>query len=442
MAKDKNRNDANFEDQKLSPGEPRSSSGESNIVDVIWNFLSSMKLGIALLLIMAIASIYGTIFIPKDQYGRENFISFYNSLPFKLLMGLLSLNLLICSLNRWKSVINTLKGPKSNVSLNFVKGLKSSASFKLKSSPAEAAESVKALLRKRGYRVFDNTEDDSFRIASDKGHLGILGPYLTHFGFLIMLVAIMVKFSGVVGFEGTLAGVEGGTYNLNQLADVQGKMAPEDNFELRINDFRTVFRPDGSVKQWYSDVTVIDGNQSYPYSIYVNNPLVHKGIKFYQSSYGYQFAGKYGAEGNTNQQFTLGPEEYVTSGDISFMPVKYNEATNKITVVTYKGTQGIKQEDVALKTPYKYEKAEITFDKVNAYTVLTVKKDPGVPIAGFGSILLMVAIVISFILRQRRIWAVVTPEKEGSLVLIGGQSAKDKRGLDQDLEVISAELKG
>ncbi len=443
MAKDNKRNDINSKDLQTSPDEPQNSSGESNIIDVVWNFLSSMKLGIVLLLIMAIASIWGTIFIPKDQFGREDFVSFYNSLPFKLLMGLLSLNLLVCSLNRWKSITSTLRGPKSDVSQNFVKSLKSSASIKLKSSPAQAAESVKLMLKKRGYRVFENSEGDSVRIASDKGHLGILGPYLTHLGFLIMLIAIMIKFSGLVGFEGTLAGLEGGTYNLNQLSGVEGKIAPEDNFELRINDFRTEFRPDGrSVKQWYSDVTVIDGNQNYNYSIYVNNPLVHKGIKFYQSSYGYQFAGRYGTEGNTNQQFTMAPEEYVTSGDISFMPVQFNEATNKITVITYKGQQGVNQEEVDVKTPYKYEQAEIIFDRVDAYTVLSVKKDPGVPIVGFASILLMVAMVISFILRQRRIWAVITPEKDGSLVLIGGQSTKDKRGLDSDIEVLSAELKG
>lgn len=417
-------------------------SSEQNIIDVVWNFLSSMKLGIVLLLIMAIASIWGTIFIPKDQFGQEDYVRFYNSLPFKLLMGLLCLNLLVCSLNRWKAVMNTLRGPKSDVSLNFVKSLKSSASIKLKSGPAQVAESVKGMLRRRGYRVFENNEGDTVRIASDKGHLGILGPYLTHLGFLIMLVAIMIKFSGLVGFEGTLAGSEGGTYNLNQLSGVQGKLAPEDNFELKINDFRTEFRPDGSVQQWYSDVTVIDGKQTYPFSIYVNNPLVHKGIKFYQSSYGYQFAGRYGSAGNANQQFNLAMQEYVSSGDISFMPIQFNERTNMITVVTYKGQQGVKQEEVALNTPYKYEQAEITFDRVDAYTVLSVKKDPGVPIVGFGSILLMVAIVISFILRQRRIWAVITPENEGSLVFVGGQSAKDKRGLDNDIEALRAELKG
>lgn len=442
MVKKKNENEIEVEEQNVSPGEPQDSVKENGLIEAVWKFLSSMKLGIILLLVMAISSIIGTIWVPKDQFGREDFVAFYNHPAFRLLMGLLALNLLVCSLNRWKAVVNTLKGPKSDVSVNFIKNLKTAQSIKIESDPSAAGEAVKGLLKKKGYRVFGSAEGDTVKISSDKGHLGILGPYITHLSFIIMIVAIVIKFSGLSGWEGTLAGMEGQVYNLNQLMNVQGKIDPQDNFEVRIDDFRTEYRPDGSVQQWNTDVTVIDQNKTYPFNIFVNQPLVHKGIKFYQSSYGYQFTGKFAGTDGAEQQFTVGMNEYVQppGTNITYIPFQYNELQKAVRVAIYNGQQFVKEVDVAENEPFEYEKAKVTFGNTQAYTVLTVKKDPGVPIMGLASLILTMGIIMSFILRQRRIWAVVTPDKAGSLVQIGGQSAKDKHGVDTDVEEIVSEL--
>lgn len=443
MVKKKNQNEIEVEEQNVSPGGPKDSVKETSLIDAVWGFLSSMKLGIILLLVMAISSIIGTIWVPKDQFGREDFVAFYNSPLFRLLMGLLALNLLVCSLNRWKVIVNTLKGPKSDVSLNFIKSLKTAQSIKIASDPSAVGEAVKGLLKKKGYRVFGSTDGDTVKISSDKGHLGILGPYITHLSFIIMIVAIVIKFSGLSGWEGTLAGMEGQTYNLSQLADVQGKIDPQDNFEVRIDDFRTEYRPDGSVKQWMTDVTVIDKDKTYPFNIFVNQPLVHKGIKFYQSSYGYQFTGKFAGTDGAEQQFAVGMQEYVQppGTNITYIPFQYDELNKKVRVAIYSGQQFVKEIDLEENKPFEYEKAKVTFGPTQGYTVLSVKKDPGVPIMGLASLLLTLGIIMSFILRQRRIWAIVTPDKEGSLVQIGGQSAKDKLGVDTDVEEIASELK-
>lgn len=418
-------------------------SSGNDVINKVWNFLSSMKLGIILLLIMAIVSIIGTIWIPRDPVtGQEDFTKFYNSIPFRLIMGLLALNLLVCSINRWKSIVGTLRGPNPNFSENLIKNSKNATSLKLKIGINEAADNIKNLLKSKGYRVFVKEDGDIIKVASDKGHIGILGPYITHISFIVMIVAIVIKFSGLVGFEGRLAGLVGQTYNLTNLEGVQGTIKPEDNFDLKVNNFRTEYRPDGSIKQWYSDVTVIDKDKTFDYSIYVNNPLVYKGIKFYQSSYGYQYSGKYSGPSGQNQPFTIGMQDYIQPAgtDITFVPDQYNDAKKTIVVYTYKGNQEIKGEEVPLNTPYKFENAEVTFENVSSYTVLSVKKDPGVPYVGVGSILLILGVTFSFVFRQRRIWTMITPQKEGSLVQITGISAKDKRGLDTDIENIVDDL--
>lgn len=442
MAKNKKTTDTSTAENNQTVGEPGPAQ-QTNIVDVVWNFLSSMKLGIVLLLVMAVASIIGTIWVPQDPMtGQEDFAKYYNTWPFRILMSLLALNLLICSLNRWKSVVNTLKGPAADFSDKFVKNLKSVKNLKLKEQPAQAAGRLENLLKQKGYRIFAKPDGDSVKISSDRGHLGILGPYLTHLSFIIMLVAIMIKFSGFSGFDGMMSGVVGQTVNLGEVQGIKN-MDPAEYFDIKINDFRTVYRPDGSVQQWYSDVTVIDKDKTFDYSISVNHPLIYKGLKFYQMSYGSQFSGTWSGAGVQGQQFVVGPQNPIqTNTDITFVPLSVDNATKKVAVDLYKGSQYVGQQQVDLNTPFKYEAAEVTFTAADAYTVLSVKKDPGVPFIGAGSILLIIGVIISFLLRQRRIWAIVTPEKDGSMVYIGGISQKDKRGLDEDLEAITEDIKG
>ena len=431
--------------QNTSPGEPGASSKDNNVINVIWDFLSSMKLGIVLLLVMAIVSIIGTIWVSVDPTtGQQDFAKFYNTWYFRIIMGLLALNLLICSLNRWKAVTNTLRGPGAEFSENFVNNLKAVRTLKLKAQPAEVAESVKGLLKQRGYRVFSKQDGDNIKLSSDKGHLGILGPYITHLSFIIIIVAIVIKFSGLVGFDGMMTGVVGQTVNLSQVQGIQN-VDPLEYFDIKVNNFRTEYRPNGrDVKQWYSDVTVIDkGQKVMDYSIYVNHPLVYKGIKFYQMSYGNQFSGKFTGPQAKDQSFAVGAQEYIQppGTDITVIPMSVDNITKKILVQTYKGNQQVDQQEVALNTPYKYEQAEVTFNGADAYTVLSVKRDPGVPIIGAGSMMLIIGVIFSFLLRQRRIWSVVSLDKDGSLVHIGGIAAKDKRGLDNDLDEIMAKIK-
>lgn len=443
MAQDNNQAEPGNEEQNVSPGEARASQNDENIVNKIWNFLSSMKLGITLVLLLAVASIVGTIWVPTDQFGQQDFTVYYNNPLFKLLLGLLALNLLVCSLNRWKAITSTLKGPKADISEGFVKNLKSGGSVKLKNGPIQVGEKVKDLLRKRGYRVFTKQDGEVFKVSSDRGHLGIFGPYLTHLSFIIIIVAIVIKFSNIVGFDGTLVGFVGQTYSLGQVEGIQN-VDSADYFDVKINNFRTEYRPDGSVKQWYSDVTVIDKGQAQPpFSIYVNNPLVYKGIKFYQSSYGSQFSGSSSGPSAKDQPFTVGTQQYIQppGTDITFVPLAYEDAQKMIVLATYKGNSQVGEDRVALNTPFKYENTEVKFAQANNYTVLSVKKDPGVPVIGVGSILLILGVMISFLLRQRRIWSVVAPDKDGSIVYIGGIAAKDKRGLDNDLEQVMTQLK-
>lgn len=426
---------------------PASDGNDGNIIGTIWDFFSSMKLGIILLLVLAVVSIVGTIYIPKDPMtGQQDFTRFYNNLFFRILMSLLAFNLLVCSLNRWKHIISTLKGPKLQVGESFLKNLKTGAVFQLKEDAGATAGRLQDILRRQGYRIFNESREGNTYIAADRGRWGILGPYLTHISFIIMIVAIMLKFSGLVGFEGDLATVVGKTHNLREVNKLQN-VTTDEYFDIRLDKFETQYRPDGSVQEWRSSVTVIDKDKTFPFVIKVNHPLVYKGIKFYQMSYGFYFAGKVNSASggakdfalmtNTGNSYTDAP-----GTDIIFLPEAFNRDSNKVALRIFKGQQEVGTNEAELNKPFTYETASITFTEATDYSFFSVKRDPTVPYMGFGSGLLTAAMIFSFLVKHRRIWAVVKDRDGAAEVLMGGLSQKHKADFQRDFDSIVYEVKG
>jgi len=57
-------------------------------------------------------------------------------------------------------------------------------------------------------------------------------------------------------------------------------------FSLHLNDFQLERYPGSTSPSSYaSEITVIDGESSYPYRIFMNNVLDHRGYRFFQASY-------------------------------------------------------------------------------------------------------------------------------------------------------------
>lgn len=76
-----------------------SGTGSEHGAQEVWRFLSSMKLGLTLLLVIAGLSIIGTL-LPTDPNTSLPTYNIYKTFWFQGLLALLCVNLLVCSLNR------------------------------------------------------------------------------------------------------------------------------------------------------------------------------------------------------------------------------------------------------------------------------------------------------------------------------------------------------
>jgi len=86
--------------------------------NVIWGFFSSVKLTIVVLIILAIVSILGTL-VPQEQGAAEfarrlnpamlriftslDLFDMYHAIWFRVLIGCLAMNLIICSIDRFRA---------------------------------------------------------------------------------------------------------------------------------------------------------------------------------------------------------------------------------------------------------------------------------------------------------------------------------------------------
>jgi len=257
------------------------------------DIMTSMRLTIIVLIVLASASIFSIIFLqmnPTDFYNwQEYYASHMNPVKFKLfmffqlftpyhswwfigLLSMLSVSLLLCSINRLKGMIKLVFGRSDFRSNEKLSKQKNFHSFKL---DPEASEQIASnVLKKRFYRVFSRKEDGKTYIYARKHSLSRMGPFLSHVGLLALFVGGLIA-----AIAGKTAMIWGGP------GDVIS--APFAEQKIRVDDFHILYNEEGDVKDYISKLTVLDdsGNSILSETIEVNHPLRYAGVSYYQASY-------------------------------------------------------------------------------------------------------------------------------------------------------------
>src|SRR5512145_2246071 len=192
------------------------------LMDKVWKFFTSLKLAITVIIILAVASIIGTVIeqnqpIEKYQkfYGEGTIrlldslglFDMYHSWWFLLLLVLLTVNLLCCSLDRLPRVVRTVRNPKTTLDEGLEKTLGLTDRWKKKGArEALAASYGEAMGRRFGKpRVTENGA--TVHLYAERGVVSRFGVYVTHLSIVIIFVGAII--GNVVGFKGYANIVEG-----------------------------------------------------------------------------------------------------------------------------------------------------------------------------------------------------------------------------------------
>jgi cytochrome c biogenesis protein len=234
-------------DMRYEGSARRSQTYNKTIIDKIWNFFSSVKVGVSLILITLIASTLGTIFpqemyIPpnfpaaeyyQDQYGwlgkmyfELGFHNLYSSWWYLLLIASIGVSLVICSLDRVIPLYRALNKQKITRHEGFLKrqrlfGITSTS----ETQNEEAFDRIKMKLKAKRYDI----QEEEGNILAEKGRFSRWGPYINHVGLIIFLIGCMLRFIPGMYVDSVL-----------WLREGESKVIPETNGEYYLKNHQFI----------------------------------------------------------------------------------------------------------------------------------------------------------------------------------------------------------
>lgn len=301
----------------------RSQTYNRSIVDKIWNFFSSVKVGVMLIVIALIASGLGTIFpqemyIPQEAENRDpavfyedwyglpgkiyyqlGFHDLYSSWWYMILIALIGVSLVICSIDRFVPLRRALKMQKPKRHNTF---LQRQRLYSVTPEVTEAEkEKLVANLKKRRYKITD--EDGN--ILAEKNRFSRWGPYVNHIGLIIILLAALLRTTPLLFLDDNVWVREGETkvipstdgeyyienkkfhletYDPDDPEDAKFKESMESRGEMIHKNYQTdavIYEAKGKqVAGQEPDLQEIKSG-----SIQMNKPLKFEGYTLYQSQY-------------------------------------------------------------------------------------------------------------------------------------------------------------
>jgi len=259
---------------------------------------ASMPLAIVLLMVLAIASMIGTVLLQNQeqadyltQFGPVWYWVFrslglfdmYHAWWFIGLLGFLMVSLSFCLWHNVPRMLKEMRSRKITLAEHAWKRMQHTHALTVPDQEMGAA--VEKIEKIEGWKWASSKEEGRTYLRGDKGRYHKWGYILVHSALLVVLVGgwMSVQF----GFRGNMAVPEGGKES--QISYVKGTGTESLNmpFEVRCNSFEINFFPTGAPKEFRSNLTILDqGKEVLTSDIIVNEPLYYKGVRIYQASFG------------------------------------------------------------------------------------------------------------------------------------------------------------
>jgi cytochrome c biogenesis protein len=325
-----------------------------------------------------------------------------------------------------------------------------------------AAERV---LRQSGFHPQVVTRDKQASLFGEKARFSELSVYVVHASLLLIFLGGIVD--ALYGWKGFLALTRGEHSSQIEVRNSTKHTIP---FEVRCDAAGQENYADGSPKRWWSKLVVVEnGREVMRKEIAVNDPLVYRGVRFYQASYG--DTGKVDklvltvtrADGKGSSQeisLAVGGTAVLNAGTTvhlaEFLPdyvVRDGQVYTRSNYVDNPAVHLVVRasgDDINVwippipgfaqnaESPYKFEVQDL---KMGYFTGLQVSHEPGQWAVWAGVILMGLGLGCVFYLVHQRVWAVPLLNQKGQWVLwIGGAANKNKDAFEERFKRLVEEI--
>ena len=429
-----------------------------NLFRRLIKIVANLKLAIVLLLVIALFSIAGTVIEQGESlsFYQQNYPQEPALFGFLTWQVILTLGLNHVYSTWWYLSLLVLFG-SSLTACTFTRqlpALKAARNWKFYQKPRQftklalsteldigSINTVIPLLEKRGYKVFQ--QDNA--LYSRKGIIGRIGPIIVHAAMLLVLAGgIWGIFTGFFAQEMVPSGETFQIKNILEAGPLANSHIPKD-WAVRVNRFWIDYTENGSIDQFYSDLSVVDrqGQELKRKTIYVNEPLRYRGVTLYQTNWDIA-AVRVQLNNSPIFQLPMAPLNIQGSGRIwgTWVPTKpdMSEGVSLITkdlqgtVLVY-SPQGQLVSAVRVGQGIEVNGATLKLIDLIGSTGLQIKADPGVPIVYTGFGLLMIGVIMSYA-SYSQIWAL---EHENSFYF-GGKTNRAQVTFEREIVEIIQQL--
>jgi cytochrome c biogenesis protein len=451
------------------------STSSDGLAGAIWGMFASVRLTIVLLLSLAATSIVGTL-IPQNSdpaayvsaFGETLFRFFavlglfdmYHSWWFQVLMLLLAANIVVCSIDRISSQRTVLFVRRPRFKAERFRELRDRVVFEdVRPPEALRAPYERILARKTGALQVEAIEG-GFRIFGERGRWTRFGVYAVHLSVVLLLVGGLI--GSIFGFDAFVNIPEGETVQQVVLRNSGQRLRLP--FAIRCDDFDVSFYDTGAPREFRSALTILENGQPVlQKDIVVNDPLRHRGISIFQSSYGslpsdeavLSFTSRetgmvYARDAKIGREIAL-PEGL---GTFTLTEIRHE--------AQFRG-HPVGDAFIGRLVPPNGQAEEIvlpirfpTFDRMRRgevviavdqfkqrhYTGLQVNQDPGVDVVYAGFLLMIIGCYVTFFTSHRQVCVEAVRRGTGTEVTVVGKANKNKAAVAGRVERLAETLKG
>ncbi|HEY9735033.1 MAG TPA: cytochrome c biogenesis protein [Trichocoleus sp.] len=413
--------------------------------------LADLRLAIALLLVIALFSISGTVIeqgqslefyqtnYPEDP-ALFGFLSWkvlltigldhvYRTWWFLALLILFGASLTACTFTRQFPALGAARKWSYYTSPRQFQKLALSAEV-----AQPTLEPVISFLKSKRYLVFQEGE----AVYARKGIAGRIGPIIVHASMLIILLGAI--WGAMTGFFAQEMVPSGQTFRVHNIFDAgpwAAAQIPKD-WSVKVNRFWIDYTPEGAIDQFYSDLSVLDvtGAEVKRKTIHVNEPLRYKGVTLYQADWGVA-AARVKLNNSPVLEVSMSSLEVPGGGRLwgTWLPTK-PDLSEGVTLVArdLQGMLLVYGNDGSListiRTGFSTDVNGITLSLVDVVgsTGLQIKADPGIPAVYTGFGLLMISVMMSYV-SHSQVWALVSQGK----LYIGGRTNRAQVAFEREL---------
>lgn len=464
------------------------------------SFISSVKFGVALLILLGLACFIGMVIMQQSVdgferylaeltpaqrlvYGRLGLFDIYHSWYFNTLLFAVSANIILSSIERFPKTWRINMKPSVTVPIRWLKEQRQNAEITIDGDTDVAVAKVKGAMSGVSLgRIKTATKGASIYVFGESGVWNRFGAYAVHVGLLTIFVGGFM--TAQLGSTGSLVLAPGTNtdlmsetvLNLDKATQVTKRLP----FTVMCTDIQQrLLKKDGSLSaqntiDWITRIRISDEGQTVEGTVQMNRPFDYRGYRFFQASFvnigrarSVTLAAT-PADGGEPQTIQIPRDSTAKLADgtqVALTDFKANFSMGQQqddeeessdyqnpgailsvgqpgqpTQTAYAFTPAVGNIPVASKPVGGYTFKLVDFEKVADQHILAVQRDPGATIVYVGFTLLILTLVSVFFFSHRRVWAVITPDGDTCRVVLGGNANRSQGAFDEKFNAFVRKL--